>query len=205
MTCCVASLLNQRSGPDCGFTLLEMLVALVLLALAAALLPGTLQLGVRGMTAGTTLDAREGGAAARHFLATRLSEAQPKFHTRAAGSVRLDFEGTAEAVSFVAPAAASDRVHGLVRYRLGVHDGALAVSIFDAEAEKDAQAARTQHLAGVDALSFRYFGRKAKDERAAWHQDWRGERVLPRLVEFTLADAAASPVTRVWLRLAPAD
>ncbi|MEQ1718049.1 MAG: hypothetical protein ABL907_19080 [Hyphomicrobium sp.] len=185
---------RNRNISDSGFTLLDVLVSLVLVALLASLLPGTLQLGQRVLGAGEPLLATAAHSPARAFLEQRLAEAQPVFRRNADGQRVLDFAGTPLALSFVAPAVVSARAPGLVRYSIGTAaKGGVARVAMQLTGDDDGtagdSAADDVVLDSAAALTFRYFGRRTADSKPAWYEDWQGEAALPRLVEISFEEA----------------
>ena len=103
---------------DDGFTLVEVLVSLVLLALVLAVLSGGLRFARGTWDAAGKLDEHAGYAMAERFLRARLGEAMPLYEHSAAGTVRVAFHGTAETLSFVAPAPNGPAGAALYRYAL---------------------------------------------------------------------------------------
>lgn len=188
---------------DAGFTLLEVLVSLLLMALVTALLPGALHLGQRALNSGEPLQRSAAIMPARQFLSQRLAEAHVSFKRDAAGKIALDFSGEQAALSFVAPAVAAAREVGLVRYSLRSDNAGHPVrvvmqSLAVGAAGTPAPLSEALLDTATSALSFRYFGRGAGEERPSWHDTWKGEAELPRLVEVTFrhdAAAAATPET----------
>jgi len=169
-----------------GFTLIELLVALTLLAAIAAMMAGAINTGV--------LSAREVDARAERNDALRLSQALIRRHLGAARPVQwLDdrrrvvaFEGTRDAVSFVAVMPAWPDAAGLYLVRLALADGRLVMTrrITSGEAAGFDFHAATDRIVladGVGGLEFAYFGSDA-DAPGKWHDRWVGRAALPRLV-----------------------
>ena len=94
---------NHRAAGEHGFSLMEMLVSLVILALILALLPGAFRLARQVWTATAMLDRESGRDAGLDFLDTRLAEAMPLFEPGKAGLVNILFSGSKDAIAFVAP------------------------------------------------------------------------------------------------------
>lgn len=170
-----------------GFTLIELLVALTLLAALAAMMTGALNTGVLG--------AREVDARAERNDALRLSQALIRRHLGAARPVQwLDdrrrvvaFEGTRDAVSFVAVMPAWPDAAGLYLVRLALDDGRLVMTrrITSGETERfDFHAPSDQVVLAdrVPGLAFSYFGPDTEDRPSKWHGRWVGRAALPRLV-----------------------
>ena len=104
MTADIAPRRNSDNN-DAGFTVLELLVALALLALMLAAMPSALRLGARALSAAVDLERNAERRAAMDFIEQRLVQASPIYEHRADGRSRIAFRGAATAVTFVAPAA----------------------------------------------------------------------------------------------------
>lgn len=184
---------------DAGFTLLETLVSIALLALIAAFLPGLMQLGTRALQSRSELDAISSAGPARKFISQRLETAAAELHRRGDGRLQLAFEGRRDGVSFAAPASLGESRSGLQEYefRFGQNTGApggeLWAVVRPFTFEGNAPSERSVLLRNVASVSFRYFGARRGDERATWHDQWIGEPELPELVELTSTFSAPQP------------
>jgi prepilin-type N-terminal cleavage/methylation domain-containing protein len=169
-----------------GFTLLELLVGVALMALLAALLFASLRFGAGSLA---RVDATAAVAEERRivaaFLRQRLAGAEPLVERDATGA-HVAFDGTADRLRLVAdmPPAV-----GGGRHRLSLENTARGLQIAwtpllgpDAE---PVESGRRRLAAG--AARFAYYGRRAGAAEAAWHQTWTGELALPRLVRLQLA------------------
>jgi general secretion pathway protein J len=176
---------DDGCSADAGFTLIEVLVSLVLLALVLALLAG----GVR--FARGTWDA-----------AARLEEQTGADMAEASGMVRVVFHGAAGALSFVAPAPNGPAGAALYRYGLeiaaeaGPGRGALVVKLAPYRArqtETGAEWAVQSHVLvrNVASLTLRYFGRSRPGAEPAWHAAWTRTDATPNLVELRIGRNAA--------------
>ena len=197
-----------------GFTLLEMLVALAILALFASVLPQAYGLVRRTWTLSAELSRDNPEQTARAFLSTRIAEATPVFDRKSEGD-EIAFAGTAETLSFVAPLIHSPRGSGLYRFRLAVGPdaagrNALLVSHepYGPPVQRDAfnpapPAADVQRLAPAAAIRLRYFGRPAPREKAQWLPAWSRIDALPDLVELSLVreNGTQMPPLAIELRL----
>jgi general secretion pathway protein J len=194
----------QRGGrhrPEAGFTLIEVLVSLILLALLLAMLAGGLRYARSTWDAAARLDELAGADMAETFLRARLAEAMPLYEQRRAGTVRALFRGDGDAMSFVAPAPNGPAGAGLYRYtleaapgagpRLGAGRRALVVelvphlpSISDSALERPPD--RYELMGNIRSVSFRYFGRGDLRAEPAWHGAWPRTDALPNLVEIAI-------------------
>lgn len=215
--------MESDTACDAGFTLIETLVSIMLLALVVAFLPGLLQLGTRALQSRTELDAISAAGPARQFIAQQLSGATAVLQRRSGGRLQLAFEGRRDELGFVAPASLGARQTGMQDYRIALvtsRDGdgtpqrALAVAVRPFTLQGDTPATSSVLLRNVTKLSFRYFGRRSSEDGAPWYDarwydEWSGESALPQLVEMQLGflgphPAAGRPLV-VVLRFAPGN
>ncbi len=187
---------------DVGFTLVEVLVSLVLLALVLALLAGGVRFARGTWDAAARLEEQTGAEMAEAFLRARLGEAMALYEQHKSGMVRVVFYGTADGLSFVAPAPNGPAGAALYRYALelapgaGPGRGALVVKLapYQAkQAEASAEWAVQRHVLVRNPVSaaFRYFGRIRAGAEPAWHTAWTRTDATPNLVELTVARDAS--------------
>ncbi|MEN8761641.1 MAG: prepilin-type N-terminal cleavage/methylation domain-containing protein [Thiogranum sp.] len=180
-----------------GFTLLEVLVAVVIMAVIMTTAFGALRLGGRSWEAGVTRASdNERFRTVAGLLQRQVSQIIPMTWPDG-GKTRIAFEGTAEQLRFVAPAPQQHRQAGLFEYGLTVQqqgpDTKLLLSFipFNPDAEDFQTPANHQQLllvAGLQRLSIDYFGNPASSEGSArtrarvkartstqpprWHRQW---------------------------------
>lgn len=182
-----------------GFTLLELLVALVLLSLVSLTLAGGIRFGTRAWEAGArrgadALDMKLAQGVIRGFLGQAIPVALPETEL---GRLRVAFEGRPDRVSFVATVPA-EVGGGLKAFTLGVGSGrALVLSRrgFDPQGPSfgGGDEERSVLLEGVSDASFAYFGSTSPGSPPEWLPDWPVADALPRLVRISL-DVAPGPV-----------
>ena len=181
-----------------GFTLIEMIVALVVLALIMGLLASGARLlrGTGDRLAEVTAAMAEVTLVV-DLLQTRLGDAVT-LEVGPAGRTVTAFDGTAERLRFVSLALAiepgeplvamelaGDAAGGLVlaRAELGSSEPSFAVL------DDPGRAVRRRLVGGVSGLGLAYLGRKAGATSASWHDSWQGQPILPRAVRIELAHA----------------
>lgn len=199
-----------RARRESGFTLIEVLVSLALLALVLALAAGGVRYARSTWNAAARLDELAGSDMAETFLRARLAEAMPLYEQRKSGVIQVLFQGTHDAVSFVAPAPNGPVGGGLYRYtleavpaanrgqsslivKLAPHQGTLTEPMVGSTTD------RHELMRNVKSVSFRYFGRGEIKAQPAWHSAWTRTDAMPSLVEIAIArdDSEGGHVTMV--------
>jgi general secretion pathway protein J len=199
-----------RRRSDGGFTLIEVLISLILLTLILALLAGGVRFARGTWDAAARLEEQTGAELAEAFIAARLGEAMALYEQHTAGTVRVVFRGTEDALSFVAPAPNGPAGAALYRYALEVAPGAgqgrrtliVKLAPYQAkQAETSAEWAVQQHalVRNLRSVTFRYFGRGKIGAEPAWHTAWTRADATPNLVEMRIArdEAHGGPISLV--------
>ena len=181
-----------------GFTLLELVVALALLAVMLSLLFGGLRLGTRVWNAveQRTVTLHDNQLAA-HFILRQIEQARPVFLRDSSGAPAAGFAGNPTALQFVAPLASRAGAGGLYRLSLDVVNTGeqtrrleLSYTLFQTEqweAYGASDAPRTVVLyQTLSEVEFSYFGSPAPKTPARWLSTWQDPENLPRLVRLRL-------------------
>lgn len=206
---------RQSATPaDAGFTLLEMVVALALLALLLAAMPGALRLGFRALGAAGDLERDAARQAAMDFIEQRLALTSPIYEHRADGRLRIAFRGERTSVGFVAPAA-SGPASGLYQFELkGATDAAghngVAVNfghyrqVLDQSQSPVPKSERL--LLAETEIAFRYFGATTRPGERQWNDTWGPGDSLPEMIEvaFIPSNGGARRMLLIPMRLRPA-
>jgi general secretion pathway protein J len=187
-----------RRARQRGFTLLELMIALVLLALIMTVLLSALRLGASSWDAAE----RKVAAVAEREMAMRVVERQlalamPVMHAAEGEEEHLAFEGGPDAVSWVSPLPAHRGGGGVqyMRLALGETDRGrglvLTWRLFHPDV-MDAPAAQVEDavllMEGVEGLHLSYLGAPDDDnpERREWFDRWDHENRMPDLIRLTL-------------------
>ncbi|MEQ9640278.1 MAG: prepilin-type N-terminal cleavage/methylation domain-containing protein [Alphaproteobacteria bacterium] len=168
-----------------GFTLLELLVGLALMALLAGLLFGSLRLGAGTLArVDATAEALEDRRVVASFLRGRLAQAEPLNDATDTGH-SVAFTGAPDRLELVTemPPAAGGGRHRVV---LDNAPGGLRL----AWRPLPGDGAAHQRLLDVGPARFAYYGRHAGEADPSWHDTWTGELALPELVRLTLSGMA---------------
>jgi general secretion pathway protein J len=188
---------GRGERPEAGFTLVEMLVSLTLLAMAAGLMGMGLSSGHRLWMAqerhtvnGETVES------AQTLLRDGIERLRP--NTRSKGALLYaDIDGAPDQFTFITTAADTDRPTAIRRYRLSLdQDGNLVLAW--APSPVDTRVAFTPQvlLHGVEGLEISYFGPVGRNTPSQWQDTWTERATPPQLVRVRLTFGARDP--RVW-------
>lgn len=206
---------THRPSRQSGFTLVELLVAIVLLGMISVALFGGIRFGARSWEAGhRRLEQINEVEVAQTVLRRLLGKAREVTLFDAARSRdAVSFSGHSDAVYFAAPLPAHRGIGGAygfslqVSNRFGGGDLVLAWRLQRPEtppAEAGEFEDQTVLLSDIRDVSFAYFGAPESGRTDDWQDVWDGTGGLPRLVRMTVEFEADDG--RVWpaLTIAPA-
>jgi len=192
---------TDRHG-EAGFTLVELLVALLLFALLSVALFAALRLGADTMDriAGRQ-DATDQTASAQQLLTRLLTASYPEYVAMPGLHGQIAFDGEPASLSFLAPAPRTVAPGGFAVMRLAViaagDTRALRLSARPELAWPDAGDTTVETLlAGASAARFAYWGPDQPDAGSSWHDQWKERPVLPALIRITVAFPPGDP--RDW-------
>jgi len=181
-----------------GFTLVELLVALLLfgmlsLALFAALRGAAGALArVAANTAGTN-----GLAAADTLLRRNLSAAYPLYIAAPGTPGHIAFDGQARSVAFLAPAPAALAAGGFAGIAIALVNKNLVIAARPELSWPDAPPALQEILApNIADANFAYFGPDPGAAAPYWHNSWQHRAVLPSLIRLHVTFPPGDP--RHW-------
>ncbi|TAN05026.1 MAG: prepilin-type N-terminal cleavage/methylation domain-containing protein [Rhodanobacteraceae bacterium] len=186
-----------RPARPAGFTLLEILLALVLL--------GFVMLGVWGAMRSATRVTRSAGAVmarsesvrtVQQFLRRYVGAAQPQAYTDGPDTPPRMFRGDATSMQYVAPLPLQSGHAGLYVQTVELKAGAagtrslwLTYRPYGGSADPAAAPARHLLLDGLHAGKLQYLAAGAFGQPAAWHPDWQAAHGLPAAVRIELDPA----------------
>lgn len=189
-----------RCRRQAGMTLLELVVALGLLALLVGVLAAALGVSTRGSAAvERRAEHAETLRIAHTTLRRYLAQARP-VRTQLDQRDQVVFAGAPDGLGFVAVMPPWPGGGGLYLVRLSLEEvGGLRALVLTRRptageaAVIDGEAERTVLVAGVAALRWSYFGADDGARQGSWRSEWRGRGELPKLVrlELRLADPQA--------------
>ena len=197
-----------------GFTLIEMLVAMVLLAAMMALLYSGLTFALKSWDAG---DANGRRVADRrigeNFLRRELAELFP-MRWKDPMALKFAFDGQRDQLRFVSSRPAGVTQGGLSLVGLAVEQGAkprdrnlVMRRAMPDDAAKDFgpldHAERTVLIEDVDSVAFSYFGAENDFANPQWYDTWTFEGHIPQMVRISMraADGTLMPAITVHIEL----
>ena len=193
---------QDNAAGQCGFTLLELLVALTLLSLVGLVMLGGLKFGARvwERTAAVAGDA-ESVESVQRLLRRQLSAVYPAWTNDGANRGGVVFDGFAESLAYIASPLPQLALTGNERFQLSLSASHALELIwshgFDGD-PGDGQS-RAVLLSRVSALEFAYFGPDAAGRDPQWRDSWTGQTRLPQLIRVRVAFPQGDP--RTWPEL----
>lgn len=184
--------LPARRPPQGGFTLVEVLVSLTILAMVLGLLLTGLRMGGRSLQAVELSTAEsEQLFQSQHLLRDLLEQIEPYLQVDAQGRKTLVFAGDQRSLSFVAPASRSLGWAGLLHYQLTLKpsdrrqgESELVMRYWPTGVATGEGAPEVTLMAVTDGSRFTYYGRDPSG-RTGWHSQWRHPDALPEVISLT--------------------
>jgi general secretion pathway protein J len=192
------------SARDDGFTLLELLVAVTLLAFLSVVLVAGLRYGTNIWRKTQDKDtALNTARTAERIVAGNLARLYPKFVTVSPTESYVDFDGTAHAMTFFSTAQPETGL--LMRDTLeAVRDGETYAMRIETAPELARSGGATQTLlARLASVEFSYYGIADDAKEPAWHAAWQRQHAPPQLVRIHVAAADPGRPVLPDLVLAP--
>lgn len=181
-----------------GFTLLELLIALTLLALMASVLFGSLRLAARSWDAGEAKVAQVAEMRqTESFLRAQIASALPKRMTKAV-DLPLLFAGTGDELRYAAPLPERVLEGGVLFFRLAVvRNGERSALVLDrmvpppdlVEMPAFDGAERTLLADHIAELKLSYFGRDpgaGEADEPSWRDRWDDLQRMPLLIRIDI-------------------
>src|SRR5690349_9528676 len=195
---------------ETGFTILELLIALTLLAGLSVLLFGGLRFGTRAWERSEAVASETDQIGiGQSFLRRALSTSYPLLKATDAARPKIDFEGSSEGMRFLAPAPAALSAGGMSRFTLiatrrNDQNLLLMTSRFELTREEiGSSATDVTLLHGFEQVVFRYFGSDQPADPPTWRNSWTERARLPELVSIQVWFPAGDRRTWPELLVAP--
>ena len=199
---------RRVTDAEAGFTLVELLVALALTMVIAALLVNAI---VGARQALNVVDRRGTQAsvpAVQSLLRRLLVEARANLDATAQADPDRAFIGAPGKLTFVSSFVPQGQYGGLWRYEIAIdasnRAGESSALVLTQQLVRPASSPPGPPIASVilkdvRALNVRYFGDEDKDSAPQWQDAWRHPRRLPRLVSVDVT--FVRPEGRQWVPL----
>ncbi len=176
-----------------GFTLVELLVSLAIMAMLSVLIVSGVGGGARVWERmDRTTAAGEAVEGAQAALRTRLERIFPATRYDAS-TPYVDFDGAADSLAFIAPPADAARPAPLRRYHLALTAAGDLVLSSHSDLAANPAAPDPEQLVllhGVQGIELAYFGPTAPDNSPRWRPRWTAQPAPPQLVRLRVAFAA---------------
>ena len=196
---------RRRSWRNAGFTLIELIIALVLLALIASLLFGSLSMAARSWDGGEAkADEVSSMRLAQTFLREQI-EAELPLRLKKAAELPLMFAGESDEIRYVAAMPPRVQEGGAYFFRLAVMRNGdksqlvLERTIPDPAATENPEFTAADHSVlaeGIAELRISYFGRDANAadvDVPSWRDRWDDRHRLPLLMRIDVKPVKGMP------------
>jgi len=184
-----------QGNHEAGYTLVELLIAMGLLALVGALMTSSLEFGTRvSRQAQSELDNLDEMGTIREFLVNQIGQAYP-FVDETASDPPSPLEGRDDALTFIAPLAEPWTQGGLYRFTFYLALGRNGRSLNLAwtpltrgtgNPRTTLGAVDTVLIDGLADLKFAYLKRGDRESKGVWRSTWLDKEELPDLVRITV-------------------
>ena len=192
-----------------GFTLLEVLVALLLFSLVLMMLYGALYSSGRSWRV-SEVQARENDdkRLILAFIRRQVGEAMPLVQADER-EARMMFHGEDSSLQFVSRLPAHHAGSGVYFLKFEMRDDELMLKYLPLARDKDlfaedvfVDAAEIILLKNVETIDLDYFGRDTSDAEPAWSDNWDNKARLPELMRFQViaGDPGSWPPLVIALR-----
>ena len=206
--------LRSHPGREDGFTLLELMVSIALVALITTYLFSSFSFGRRAWEVNAGVEETAGIEVARDYVRRRITQAYRKQGQSDDARETVVFDGRKDRLNFIAASAGELRTGGLYQVTLALEGssvadregGRLTLSEVLNQSES-ARAAKTKPhsvslLDGVAELRFRYFGKPTFEAaEARWYDAWVDGVQLPNLVSVIVVFDERRAGRRSWPEL----
>jgi general secretion pathway protein J len=190
-----------------GFTMIELMIALVLLALMSAVLFGSLNLAGRSSEAGNAkAESSSGMRLAGEYLRTQLAAQHPQRMRKIQG-LPLLFGGEAEELRYAAPLPGRVGLGGIWYFRLKLAEvpgrskpslvlERMIPDVGALDRPEFADAERSVLADDIKEVKFGYYGLNTGvglDEAPTWRDKWDDAQMLPQLIRVDVTPERGPP------------
>lgn len=168
-----------------GFTLLEIMVAMVVLTLIVTTAFGALRLGERSWESGLVHSAKTENLRTVSGVLKRLVNQAIPLSWKQNTKTILAFDGAAETLRFIGPSPQHQGATGLFEYTLALepHAGAYRLMMYyrvhnpdiAGFAEQGSESEHVELATDLESSNFRYFGSPDDKSPPEWHSQWNND------------------------------
>jgi general secretion pathway protein J len=190
----------RSTDPEAGFTLIEMLIGITLVAMLGALIASGTRLGTRSWDKAERLsDGSDDVMLVQGFFRRTIERVAPAFASQDPRDLTVEFAGDPDALLLMAPQPGTQYGGPWVQERFYVGQHGNHRALF-AQRRLDASAPNPIVLLDhVSQVRFAYFGAAGDGAPAEWRESWINSLRLPDLVRLTIA--RDDPKLPVWPEL----
>jgi general secretion pathway protein J len=180
--------MDARAQGQSGFTLVEVLIGITLLAMLGTLIANGVRLGGRAWKDAEGRTANRDEMVQLHNLFRRtIIRARPAFASANPRDLTVLFDGEATSLNVVAPQPAREYGGAWVTQRFSIERQGEARALFvTLQRNPPAAANRVLLLDHVSDLRFGYFGPSNAGEAPIWQDSWTSRTRLPDLVRVAI-------------------
>jgi general secretion pathway protein J len=190
--------MTRRHRNEAGFTLIEVLIGITLLAMLGALIADGMRLGGRAWaSAERQTDSSDEMVLLQNMFRRTIVRATPAFSSADPRDMTVAFAGDPDALTLTAPQPGTQFAGPWVRERFYVAPHGRTRALFVAwQSYATAVTGPFVLLDHVASVRFAYFGPGGAGGASDWQSNWRDRTSLPDLVR--VAIARDDPKLRAW-------
>jgi general secretion pathway protein J len=182
----------------CGFTLVELLVAMVVLSFLSAAVAGVLHTARRFSEATDRLAHETGSVRTTHALLRRILSSAIPIMSAVAGKRRLLFDGERDRLTLVGQLPRATGLQGLAQLTIENRriDGTQSLVLRYAPLHPERKLTETDRgwtqvviARGIDKVQWQYFGVDTSGSSPKWRSLWNHDRFAPMAISLLVTDS----------------